>query len=212
MRERGEYALALLLDLVASGAALLISTRHWQSALTPRPRPFRDDLLQVAGRTVDAAPTALALVALAGVIAVLATKGWPRRVVGLVIALAGLALVWRSLTGLQAISPERARTLVQDKHPGIQLGSAVPQISVHAGWAVLSCGCGVLVLLAGVLVAWRGQRWGAMSAKYEAPTGGAEHPEPRPESAEDAERARLRADASMWSALDRGDDPTNHDR
>jgi uncharacterized membrane protein (TIGR02234 family) len=210
MRERGEYALALLLDLVGAGAALLISTRHWQSVLTPRPRPFRDDLLRVAGRTVDAAPTALALVALAGVIAILATKGMPRRVVGVVVALAGVGLVWRSLTGLQALGVSRARTLVQDKHPGIQLGSAVPHVSVHSGWAVLSCLCGVLVLLAGALVAWRGHRWGAMSARYEAPVGEG-HPAARVESAEDAERSRLRADASMWSALDRGDDPTNHD-
>jgi uncharacterized membrane protein (TIGR02234 family) len=104
----------------------------------------------------------------------------------------------------------RARTLVQDKHPGIQLGSAVPHVSVHSGWAVLSCLCGVLVLLAGALVAWRGHRWGAMSAKYEAPVGEGQ-PAARFESAEDAERSRLRADASMWSALDRGDDPTNHD-
>jgi len=211
MRERAEYGLALLLDLIGAGAALLVSTRHWQSVLTPRPRPFRDDLLQVAGRTVDAAPTALALVALAGVIAILATKGVPRRIVGVVVALAGIGLAWQSLTGLQAIGVARARTLVQDKHAGIQLGSAVPQVSVHSGWAVLSCVCGVLVLLAGVLVAWRGHRWGAMSAKYEPPAGGGTAAVAPPESAEDAERARLRADASMWSALDRGDDPTNHD-
>jgi uncharacterized membrane protein (TIGR02234 family) len=209
-RGRAEYALALVLDLVGGGAALLISTRHWQSVLTPRPRPFRDDLLQVAGRTVDAAPTALALVALAGVIAVLATKGVPRRVVGVIVALAGIGLVWRSLAGLQALGVSRARTLVQDKHPGIQLGSAVPQVSVHSSWGVLSSLCGVLVLLAGVLIAWRGHRWGAMSAKYEAPAGEGQ-PAARFESAEEAERARLRADASMWSALDRGDDPTNHD-
>jgi uncharacterized membrane protein (TIGR02234 family) len=208
-RGRGEYALALLLELVGAGAALLMSTRHWQSVLTPRPRPFSDDLLPVAGRTVDAAPTALALVALAGVIAILATKAWPRRAVGVVVALAGAGLIWRSLTGLQAITVSRARTLVQDKHPGIQIGSAVPQVSVHSGWAVLSCICGVVVLLAGVLVAWRGHRWGGMSAKYEAPVGDGPAGGPH-DSAEDLERARLRADASMWSALDRGDDPTNH--
>jgi len=209
-RGRGEYALALLFDLVGAGAALLISTRHWQSVLTPRPRPFRDDLLQVAGRTVDAAPTALALVALAGVIAILATRSWARRVVGVVVALAGVGLIWRSLTGLQAIGVSRARSLVEDKHPGVQLGSAIPGVSVHSGWAVLSCICGALVLLGGGLVAWRGHRWGAMSAKYEAP-GGDGQAAGRHDSAEDLERARLRADASMWSALDRGDDPTNHD-
>ena len=145
----------------------------------------------------------------AGVIAVLATKSWPRRVVGVVVALAGVGLIWRSLTGLRALSVSRARALVQDKHPGIQLGSAVPQVSVHSGWAVLSCVCGVVVLLAGVLVASRGHRWGGMSAKYDAPVDDGTAAD-RQDSAEDAERARLRADASLWSALDRGDDPTNH--
>ena len=207
VRERGEYGLALLLDLLGAGAALLISTRAWQTVVTPRPRPFRDDVLRLPGRTVDAAPTAFALVALAGVIAILATRGVVRRVIGAIVALAGAGLIWRSLGALSAVGSERARTLVQDRHAGVQLGSAVPQVSVHPAWAVLSCCCGVLVLLAGALVAWRGQRWGAMSAKYDRPAAGveAEHVV----DAEDAERARLRADASLWSALDRGDDPTN---
>lgn len=214
MRERVEYGATVLVDLVGAGCALLVSTRSWQSVLTARPRPFRDDLLEVSGRTLDAAPTALALVALAGVIAVVATRGWPRRVIGGVVAAAGVALVWRSLAGLGAIGAERARALVSDRHPGVQVGAAVPQVSVHASWAVLSAICGVLVLAAGALVAARGQRWGAMSAKYDRPAGGT-GPEgdagPEQLSAEGVERARRRAEASLWSALDRGDDPTDRD-
>jgi uncharacterized membrane protein (TIGR02234 family) len=60
------------------------------------------------------------------------------------------------------------------------------------------------VIVAGVLVALRGHRWGAMSAKYQPPSA-------RTMTDEDAARARARADASMWSALDRGDDPTRVD-
>jgi len=75
---------------------------------------------------------------------------------------------------------------------------------------VLSCVGGGLVRLGGGLVAWRGHRGGAMWSEYEAP-GGDGQAGGRHDSAEDLERARLRADASMWSALDRGDDPTNHD-
>jgi uncharacterized membrane protein (TIGR02234 family) len=177
---------------------------------TPRPRPCRDDFLNVSGRTLAAAPTALALVALAGVIAVLATRGWARRLVGLVIALAGAGLVWRSVAGLSAVGADRARALVADRHPGVQLVAAVPQVSVHAGWAVLSAVCGVLVLLAGVLVAARGHRWGAMSAKYDRPATAA-GPDARELPPEEADRARRRAEASLWSALDRGDDPTDRE-
>jgi uncharacterized membrane protein (TIGR02234 family) len=67
---------------------------------------------------------------------------------------------------------------------------------------VLSAVGGVLVLTAGVLVAWHGGRWGAMSARYERPAGA---------GVEDAERSRARADAALWTALERGDDPTADD-
>ena len=63
---------------------------------------FLDDMLPVTGRTVDAAPTAMALVALAGVVAVIATRGVARRVVGAVIALAGAGIVWRAAGGRDA--------------------------------------------------------------------------------------------------------------
>jgi uncharacterized membrane protein (TIGR02234 family) len=201
MRDRAEYGLALLLQLLGAAGALLISTRAWQTVHTARPKPFRDDVLHLSGRTVDAAPTALALVALAGVIAVIATRGLVRRVIGAVIALAGAGLLWRSLGDLSAVSAARARNLVENKHTGIDVGSAVPHISVTSSWAALSAVCGVLVLVAGLLVVLRGHRWGAMSARYDAPTA-------TEVVDDDPDRARARADASMWSALDRGDDPT----
>ncbi len=201
MRERGEYALALVLDLLGAGAALLVATRHWQTLRVPRERPFHDVVVQLSGRTLDGAPTAFAVVALAGVVAILATRGVVRRVVGAVVALAGAGLIWRSLGALAAVSPSRAAVLARDKHPGGQFGSVLPQVGAHPVWAVLSAGCGLLVVGAGAAVAWRGHRWSAMSAKYDR----AQQPI---ESAEDAERARQRESASLWSALDRGDDPT----
>lgn len=216
MAERGssqqrEYGLALLILLVGAAVALLISTRTWQTVLTPRPRPYHDDLLHLNGRAVDAAPTALALVALAGVIAVIATRGLMRRVIGLVLALAGALLIWRSLGALTAVSASRARTLIEDRHAGVSVGTAVPQVSVSPGWAWLSAGAGVLVLLAGLLIAWRGSQWSAMSAKYEPPSAQKPPTLQKPQTADDAAQAKARADASMWSALDRGDDPTRID-
>src|SRR5579875_3882920 len=97
MRRLAPFALALLLDLVGAGGALLLATRDWQTITTPRPSPLHADVLHITGRTVDTAPTALALVALAGVVAVLATRGIVRRVVGVVLALAGVGLVWRAI-------------------------------------------------------------------------------------------------------------------
>jgi uncharacterized membrane protein (TIGR02234 family) len=197
MRDRFEFGLALLLQLIGAAGALLVATRSWQTVTTPRPRPFRDDVLQLSGRTVDAAPTALALVALAGVIAVIATRGWARRLVGAVVAVAGVLLVWRSLDGLSAVSQERARAFVADKHSAVELGS-VARIAVHGAWAWLSAVCGVVIVGAGLLTVWRGQKWRAMGAKYERA------------AAVDDEQARQRANASLWTALERGEDPTSH--
>lgn len=200
---RAEFALAILLDLVGAAGALLIAGRTWQTAVTPRPRPLADDVLGLTGRTLDSASTALGLVALAGVVAVLATRGVGRRIVGVVLALAGALLAWRSVTGLSAISAARARSLVRERHSGVGVDATVaPHLSVHAYWPTLSAVCGVLVLIAGVLVAVRGGGWAGMSARYEAPSAG------QP-TAEDAAAERARADASMWTALDRGDDPTS---
>lgn len=202
-RARGEFALALLLDLAGAAVALVVSTRAWQTARTPRPRPLADDVLHITGRTVDAAPTALALVALAGVVAVLATRGLARRAVGAVLAVAGALLGWRSLSAAAALGAGRVRELVVSEHSGVGIDAgSVPQVHVHTGWAVVSATCGALVLLAGLLIAWRGQTWAAMSSRYDAPSPGA----PEPERA--AEGGDERAAAAMWKALERGEDPT----
>ena len=201
MRSRAEFTLALVLDLLGAAGALLIARRTWQTARTPRPRPLADDVLAISGHTLDAATTALGLVALAGVVAVVATRGVARRAVGALLALAGALLVWRSLSGLTAASPARIRSLVQAEHSGAGVDATfVPHVTVHAVWPVLSTVCAVLVLVAGLLITVRGQQWGIMSQRYESPSGSA--------SAEDETIARARADASMWTALDHGADPT----
>ena len=189
------FAVALLLDAVGAGGALLISIRTWQTVTTPRPAPLHDDVLQLSGRTVDAAPTALALVALAGVVAVLATRGILRRAVGGILTLAGVLLVWRAIASWSAVSTSRARTLVADKHATVDVSRAVPHVATHPSWPALTIVCGVLVAVCGALVAWRGHTWSVMSARYESGT-------PRPADP-------TKAAASLWNALDRGEDPTD---
>ncbi|MEO6886813.1 MAG: Trp biosynthesis-associated membrane protein [Jatrophihabitantaceae bacterium] len=198
---RIQFGLTLLVNLLGAGGALLVASRTWQSIRTVREHPLVDDVLHVSGRTIDAAPTALALVAMAGVVAVLATRGLPRRLIGVVIALAGAGLIWRAVLDRAAVSAGRARTLVEDKHPQVNTSAGlISHVSVSGAWAILTLAGGVLVLLAGAAITWRGARWAAMSARYEAPV--------RAPSGDDPEQTRMRADASLWTALDRGDDPT----
>ena len=90
------------------------------------------------------------------------------------------------------------------RHSGVGVDDAVvPQVTVHSVWPVLSAACGVLVVLAGVLAVLRGHRWTAMSARYE--------PQRRARMHGGRRRAggRTPSSTAMWSALDRGDDPTS---
>lgn len=203
-RTRGrnsEYAVALLVDLLAAGVALLVGGRTWQTIMTPLAN--RNDVLDVDGRTIDSASTALALVALAGVVAVLATRGLVRRIVGAVIALSGAGLIWRAAESFGAIGVSRARTLVVDRHKTVGATATPPRIEVHTVWPAVVLACGLLVMLAGLLIAWHGHRWRAMSTRYE-----------NRSVAEAAARAKAeenpqKAAASLWTALDRGEDPTS---
>ena len=200
MNPRVQFGLALAAQLVGAGGALLVSTRAWQTITTAR-EGLAPDVLPVSGRTLDNAPVALALVALAGVVAILATQRTARRVIGGLVALAGAGLAWRSATALPAVSPARARSLVRAKHPRVTLSdSVVPHVTTHAVWGAVSILAALVVVLAGVAIAVFGGRWAAMSARYERPA-------PAPQ--QDPERERIIADRSMWNALDRGEDPTS---
>jgi uncharacterized membrane protein (TIGR02234 family) len=200
---RLQFALALALDLAGSAGVLLLGARDWQTIVTPRGGGFLDDTLQVTGRSVDAAPTAMGLVALAGAVAVIATRGAARRAVGVVIALAGAGILWRTTGAMSALSTSRARDLVRAEHPTATSATALVRIATHDGWAIATIAAAVLILAAGLLVAGYGGRWTAMSSRYESPAAQAD-----PEA---VAARRARADTAMWAALDQGDDPTERD-
>ena len=205
MRRSVEFGAALGGDLLGAAGALLAATQTWQVVRLHQPRPLPDEVLSVSGRTVDAAITALAVVALAGVVALLATRGLARRLVGVVVFVAGAAMVWRAVIAFGAVSTQRAHALVLAHHPGAPLGTRAPQVSASATWPVVTSACAVLILVAGALVAWRGARWASLSSRYDR--------QPSDDGA-DSDPAALsaRAAATMWNALDRGHDPTSSPR
>lgn len=203
MKRHAEFAAALVALIVGAGGALLASLPTWQTLSVPRAHPLSDVVVDITGRDVDSAVTALGLVALAGVVAVLATRGLWRRGVGVVIAAAGVGLIVRAALSIGAVGADRARSFVESRRRTVNVADSVlPHIDVTSVWPVLSMLCGVLVTAAGAMVAARGGRWQAMSARYEASGGAAE-------TAPDPEFDEARAAASMWSALDRGEDPTS---
>lgn len=182
---------ALGLVLLGGAGALLASGRAWQTVTAPRPRPFTDEVVAVSGRTLEPAVAALGVVALAGVVAVLATRGVARRAVGVVLAAAAIAMAWPAIAGFRTVSAQRARSLVSDAHTAAGLDPAhPPRAAVHLVWPALTLLCALAVLAGGIAVAMWGHRWLVMSARYEAP-------------------APQRANATLWSDLDRGHDPTS---
>lgn len=199
MRRYRALAAVLLLQAIGAGGVLLITSRTWQTITADRPAPFANAVAEASGRDLDPASLALGLVALAGVVAVLATRGVWRRVVGAVVAVSGAGLVWRGIESTGTVGAARARSLVESKNRTVSVPDSVrPDVVAHTVWPVLVIVCGVVVLLAGLAIAVRGGRWQSMSARYERAA-----PEPPPD--DDGSRAA----AAMWSALDRGDDPTD---
>lgn len=199
-RTHAEFGIALALELLGAAGGTLFALQTWQTVTVHAPRPRPDVVVHVTGRVVDAAPLAFGLVALAGVVAVLATRGVVRRAVGVIVTLAGAGLVWRAVTSAGAVSASRARTLVIQQHAEATVAGTTPGIAVHPVWAVLTIVSGVLVVAGGLLVAWHGNRWRAMSSRYENTAGR----DADPTRSADPDRAA----ATIWTALDRGEDPT----
>ncbi|MFI6450638.1 Trp biosynthesis-associated membrane protein [Streptosporangium amethystogenes] len=127
--------------------------------------------------------------ALAAVVAVLATAGVWRRVVGAVMALCGAGVVAASWWGSGAsaalrISAAQAPAVVD----------SVPRVASAVVWPIVASAGGLLLLAGGVTALLRGGRWPGMSDRYNR-RGSA------PVESAPSERA-------LWDALDEGTDPT----
>lgn len=136
----------------------------------------------------------LALVALAGFGAALATRGLPRRLVGVVVAVCGLILAVRSVL---AFGSAPAVLVTDLTRPAAPVGSAHFQ-PVGPLLAVLG---GLLLVVAGVLIiAGIGGRQ-RLGARYDAPS--------RARTGGSPGDVTTKSDpADWWKALDAGSDPT----
>ncbi len=135
---RRELALVVLATAAAGVLCLWAVSRTWWVDVVVRPDPLPVE--RVASRGWSGL-TACAVVALAGAGALLATRRWERRLVGLVLVGSGLALaiggLWALLSGANVIGPLLAAT---------------------GGLVVVGCGG---------LVATRGSDWPTMGSRYE---------------------------------------------
>ncbi len=110
---RYSLAAAIAADLLGAVGVLFFAGAKWQRVVVGRARPLPDAVANLSGRDLHGGTTAFALIALAGVVAIAATRGWARRLVGLVLAAAGAVVVWYSIDGITAVSASQARAAHQ---------------------------------------------------------------------------------------------------
>lgn len=150
--------------------------------------------IDVTGGDLAPGLRALGLVGLAGVPALAATRGRGRIVVGLLllgVGVAVVAVVLRQTAGAGL----GGRALLSDAVR--QAGGAEGESAAPTGWSYGTAVGGVVLALAGLLVAVRGRRWTALGRRYEAPAVAAAPAAEGPA-----------AERDLWAALDRGEDPT----
>jgi uncharacterized membrane protein (TIGR02234 family) len=229
----------LAVGAVAVGAAvmLLAVSRTWVHAVVQDALAGR---LSVDANGRQAAPVvaAVALVALAGAVAVLTLRTVGRFVAGLLLVLSGSAAAAAAIAVVR--EPSGALRSVVSGATG-RSGDALP-VAQQTAWPWVAAAGAVLVLLGGAVAVARARRWSGLSEKYDAPVGPAVVPSTRrPSVSGDADVDQPAADvlghglgpdggdqaaargadgsdagspaqtpvaADPWDRLSRGEDPT----
>jgi len=209
-----EYA--LVLGVAAAGAVLvLLSVRQgWAQVVTAATGPLPGSTVPVSGQDLVPLAGALAVASLASLAAVIATRGLARRLVGVFLAASGALtalLVSAPVSAAGVLAAARAAPLSQAGSatagggtgagaggvPGTGaagVGAAAHVVMVSFPWRPLAAVGALAVLAAGIVVAWRGPRWPAMSGRYS--RAGRDDPPPVADT------------ATLWESLSRGVDPT----
>jgi uncharacterized membrane protein (TIGR02234 family) len=216
---RREYGLALAGTVLGAALLFIAGSRGWVTLSVPRSHPLPKLSRTVSGAHAQPLLTALGLVGLAAVVALLATRRLGRRIVGLLLAVtAVVVLIWlaRDLGGM---SSGRTQTLLSDGGPvvGVPAGARV-LVDLHLVWVAVALAGAALLVLAGLAAAVRGPGWPAMGSRYDRPrqaaadTGRADGQDVEPAAVGEVASTRSpTADRRLWEALDRGEDPTVND-
>jgi uncharacterized membrane protein (TIGR02234 family) len=223
MSVKREYSLVLLIGAIGAGLILLVLREQWAQALFTQPKPLPVQVIDVSGNDLVPVAGALAIAALAGLVAVIATKGVLRRIAGVLLALFGAgagAAVMTSVTAAtvvsvaasQVASPESAAVsgAVGSTTSGsgsgssfVVSGSTGQAVMTGTPWHVAVIIGALLIFAAGLATVLRGTDWPVMSSRYDAPGG----KETRGAGARPG-RAQALDSATMWETLNGGEDPT----
>jgi uncharacterized membrane protein (TIGR02234 family) len=221
MTVKREYGFALLVGAVGAGVIILAAREQWAQALFTQPKPLPAEVVDVSGNDLTPLAGALALAALAGLAAVIATRGVLRRAAGVLLALFGAgagAAVMTSVTAATVLSVAASKVASPESAAVSQTGAGSTTSGASSGggfvvsgsvgkavmtgtpWHVVVLLGALLIFAAGLATFLRGQDWPVMSARYDAPGG---------QDARGAHQARAVDSATMWESLNGGEDPTD---
>ncbi len=205
----GRRTMVVVAGLVLAGAAACAgaAAMTWWSAdyVDALTGPFTRS---AAGSDCLPALVPVALVALAGFGATLATQGWLRRVVGAILLVGGLWVAVRAGMAMSDPPADLTGSLVRPADPA---GPA----RLHPVGPLLALAGGVLIGLAGALVAAGAGGRRRLGARYDAPTASPANAANAASPATGSAGSATGDDApgstdvgDWWKALDAGADPT----
>jgi uncharacterized membrane protein (TIGR02234 family) len=184
--KRGALPAAVALLIAAAAALGGAAALGW--ARVGFQAPLRGSVpVRVTGSDLVPVLGPLALLAVASVAAVLATGGWARRLLG--VLLAGAAVP--AALGVARVS-DQSRLVAAAVSAAGRADRAVPDgtVAVLAAGPVLATAGVVLLAGAGALLVLRGHRMPRMGSRYRAPAARASRPR------------------ELWERIDAGEDPT----
>ena len=187
---------------IVSGAVMLFAGSRTWASVEVAPRGMTVDNVEVTGSSSVPLVSAMAFVVMAAAVAVLASGGWLRRAVGvLMVVAAGAAAVAVVLAG-SAIE-DAVRDAIAAS-PSMTGGTAERESFVDSAgqtiWRWIALVAAVSGVAVGVVVVACAKTWPRMGSRYDAPTAPAKHESTKPVDERDG--------ADLWKALDEGDDPT----
>ncbi len=191
-RVRREYGLAML--VLVAGAALLLAAggRQWVTGQLTAPGPVEPVPVTLTGTDLTGALSGLGWAGLAGIAGLYATRGWARRVVGLLVAAGGAAAldaVWG------ATRPDALlRAMVENTTDVAGTAEVAADPHLSALGPALAVAGALLLVGVGLLATVRAPAWPGMGTRYDR------------DAAPRANRAETPSD--LWRSLDAGDDPT----
>ena len=191
---RRQLGLVAVLAVAGAAIAAVSAALTWWSAeyVDPLTGPLT---VEVTGAEALPELIPVALVGLAGFGAALATRGWPRRLVGVVIAGCGLLVLVRSAMLFGAAPSQLVTDLVRPADP-------VGEEQLHALGPLLGVFGGLLLAASGLaIVVGMGAR--RLGSRYDAPS------RPSMTGGGSAAAAVPTDPADWWKALDAGADPTD---